>query len=63
LKELLRLPLRDGLLVEVVEPGSPAEQARVRGGHLDLVIGGQALLLGGDIITRSTASPWTPRSG
>ena len=52
LKEVLRLPLTDGLLVEVVEPGSPAEHAGIHGGHLDVVIGGDALLLGGDIITQ-----------
>jgi S1-C subfamily serine protease len=51
LHEILRLPLEDGLLVEVVEPGSPAEHVGIRGGHLDVVIGGDALLLGGDIIT------------
>lgn len=52
LKEVLRIPLTEGLLVEVVEPGSPAERVGVRGGHLDVVIGGDALLLGGDIITQ-----------
>jgi serine protease Do len=52
LKEILRMPLTEGLLVEVVEPGSPAEQVGVRGGHLDVVIAGDALLLGGDIITQ-----------
>lgn len=52
LKEVLRLPLTEGLLVEVVEPGSPAAHVGVRGGHLDVVIGGDALLLGGDIITQ-----------
>ena len=46
------MPLTEGLLVEVVEPGSPAEKVGVRGGHLDVVIGGDALLLGGDIITQ-----------
>jgi serine protease Do len=52
LKEILRIPLTEGLLVEVVEPGSPAEQVGVRGGQLDVVIGGDAFLLGGDIITQ-----------
>jgi putative serine protease PepD len=51
LKELLRLPLVDGILVEVVEPGSPAERIGLRGGQLDLMISGQSVLVGGDIIT------------
>jgi S1-C subfamily serine protease len=51
LKELLRLPLVDGILVEVVEPGSPAERIGLRGGRLDLMINGQSVLIGGDIIT------------
>ncbi len=51
LQELLRVPLTSGLLVEIVEPGSPAEAVGIRGGQLDLVIGGQAMLIGGDIIT------------
>jgi len=51
LKELLRVPLVDGFLVEVVEPGSPAESQGLHGGEFELVIAGQPLLLGGDIIT------------
>jgi serine protease Do len=51
LRELLRIPLTDGLLVEIVEPGSPAEAAELRGGQIDLTIDGQAVLVGGDIIT------------
>ena len=51
LRGLLRLPLVDGLLVEVVEPGSPAEAAGIRGGSIELTIGSTSLLLGGDIVT------------
>ncbi|PYO56815.1 MAG: serine protease [Candidatus Rokuibacteriota bacterium] len=51
LKELLKAPLVDGLLVEVIEPGSPAETAGLQGGRLELELEGRAYLLGGDIIT------------
>jgi serine protease Do len=52
LKELLKVPLVDGFLIESVEPGSPAEQAGLQGGMFELTIEGQPILLGGDIITR-----------
>jgi putative serine protease PepD len=51
LKELLRIELVDGFLVEAVEPGSPAEQSGLQGGLFELTIEGQPVLLGGDIIT------------
>ena len=51
LKELLRVPLVDGFLIESVEPGSPAENGGLRGGLFELTIEGQPILLGGDIIT------------
>jgi S1-C subfamily serine protease len=57
LKELLRTPLVDGFLVEVVEPGSPAEGVGLRGGQLDLVIGGEPVLIGGDVITALDGVP------
>lgn len=50
LRKLLQMPLVDGLLIEVVEPGSPAEKLGVRGGEMELTIGGSSLLLGGDIV-------------
>jgi len=51
LKELLRIPLADGLLVEAVEPGSPAARDGLRGGSFELTLDGHSVLLGGDVIT------------
>src|SRR5215471_11462956 len=52
LRDLLKIPLARGFLVEVVEPGSPAQQANLQGGELELNISGRDFLVGGDIITR-----------
>lgn len=41
-----------GLLVETIEPGSPAEKINLQGGTLPVVIGTQEYLLGGDVITK-----------
>lgn len=51
LKDVLRMPLRTGFLIEVIEPGSPAAQANLQGGDLEMTIAGNEFLLGGDIIT------------
>jgi S1-C subfamily serine protease len=57
LRKLLQMPLVDGLLIEVVEPGSPAEKLGVRGGEMELTIGGSSLLLGGDIVVSINDAP------
>lgn len=49
-RNLIALPLVDGLLVLDVEDGSPAETMGLRGGHLEVVIEGEPWVLGGDII-------------
>jgi S1-C subfamily serine protease len=52
LPKLFRLPLVPGFMVEVVEPGSPADKAGLKGGELEVSIAGQEFLMGGDIITK-----------
>jgi serine protease Do len=59
LQEVLRVPLRVGFLIEVVEPGSPAEQVKLRGGGLEINIAGRDFLIGGDIITNLNGTPLT----
>jgi putative serine protease PepD len=41
-----------GFLVETIEPGSPAEKLKLRGGTLPVKIGMEEYLLGGDVITK-----------
>ena len=52
LQELFRFPLAQGFLIEVVEPGSPAEKVGLQGGELELTLAGRDFLIGGDVITR-----------
>ena len=47
----MNVPMAGGVLVEAVEPGSPAERVGVNGGNLPITIGGTEYLLGGDVIT------------
>jgi serine protease Do len=50
LRKLLLIPPVDGQLVEAVEPGSPADKAGIRGGKVEVSLGGSSFLLGGDIV-------------
>jgi putative serine protease PepD len=55
--EALSLPVKAGVLVGFVMPGSPAAQAGIQGGSEDLLIGNRRLRLGGDIITAIDNQP------
>jgi S1-C subfamily serine protease len=50
--EDLALPVDRGALVLAVEPGSPAEQAGIRGGTFIAQVDGDEVPIGGDIILR-----------
>jgi len=48
-----------GFLVETIEPGSPADKIKLRGGTLPVKIGMEEYLLGGDVITKVNGQPLT----
>jgi S1-C subfamily serine protease len=53
LAENFRLPAEEGILIASVRPGSPAEEAGLRGGDTTVVVDGQNWVLGGDLITKA----------
>lgn len=57
LRRLLTLPLTDGLLVEDIEDGSPAEGAGFKTGGLRMTIEGVPWVLGGDILVALHGQP------
>jgi len=57
--EALRLSVERGVLLVEVINGGPADQAGLRGGHTEVVVGGMRLLLGGDILTAVNDHPVT----
>jgi S1-C subfamily serine protease len=46
------VPLAHGLLVETVEPGSPADKIGLKGGDFPVAMGTEEYLVGGDVITK-----------
>ncbi len=46
-----RLPTDDGVLIARVEPGSPADEAGLRGGDNQVILNGETYVLGGDVVT------------
>jgi len=50
LAEALDLPVKEGLLVERVIPGSPAEHAGLHGGDREALAGMRRIWIGGDVI-------------
>jgi serine protease Do len=57
LMEIINVSVVDGLLVETVEPGSPAQKAGIHEGQMLITIDGEDFLLGGDIITAINGQP------
>jgi S1-C subfamily serine protease len=62
LADALDLPVREGLLVEVVSKGGPAANAGIRGGDRVVTAGMQRIYIGGDVIVaidgQKLASPF-----
>jgi S1-C subfamily serine protease len=52
LRKLLRLPTNKGILIVTVIPNSPAEKAGLKGGDTEVIISGERVTLGGDIILK-----------
>jgi S1-C subfamily serine protease len=59
----LSLPVDHGVLVQTVEPGGPAAKAGIKGGDVSAQVGGNNLVLGGDILTKVDGKDITGADG
>jgi S1-C subfamily serine protease len=57
--EELKLPVQEGLLIERVSAGGPADRAGLRGGNRTAILGMRRILLGGDVLTSIDGRPIT----
>jgi S1-C subfamily serine protease len=57
--EALRLPVNEGLLIERVNSGGPADRAGLKGGDRQAILGMRRILLGGDVVTAIDGRPIT----
>ena len=57
--EALRLPVTEGLLIERVNPGGPADQAGLKGGDRQAILGMSRIMIGGDVVTAIDGRPVT----
>ncbi len=57
LVRVLRLPVKEGVLLLEVVPGSPADEAGLRGGDTTLVLNNRVFTVGGDILTEADGKP------
>lgn len=57
LAESLNLPVQEGLLVESLTRGGPAERAGIRGGSRTVIVGMRRINIGGDVIVALDGRP------
>ncbi len=55
--QALNLPVQQGVLIEQVLKGGPADDAGIKGATGQATIGGQTVPIGGDIITKAEGKP------
>ncbi|MBS1678742.1 MAG: trypsin-like peptidase domain-containing protein [Actinobacteria bacterium] len=53
LAKTFNLPVKEGVLIQAVEPGGPSAKAGLQGGTTTVTIEGSEVLVGGDIVTEA----------